>query len=95
MRQACQAQLVEAGQELLLMLAAEQPEHPVAGDLRPLARGHHQLQPQQVLVVQLGLGGDGGKQAGHRGFLRHIVTAVPGRRRQLASRGADHGKMLA
>ena len=52
MWQATQAQLVEAGQELLFMLAPEQLEHPVAHDLRPFTRRDHQLQAQQPLVVQ-------------------------------------------
>ena len=76
MRQAVQPELAEAGQELLFVLAPKQPEHPVAAGLRPGARGHHQLQAQQQLMVQFGLQCDGaGRGVGAHGA--HLVTARP------------------
>ena len=59
MRQAGQAELVEAGQKFFEMLASEQTKHPVAGHLRPLAGGHHQLQAKQISMMQMGLRLDG------------------------------------
>ena len=64
MGQALESQLGKAGQELVLVLAAEQAEDPVSDHVRTFPRGDHKLQTEEILVMQFGQRGDGG------GFLR-------------------------
>ena len=54
-RQARKAELLEAREEFLLMLPAEQAEHPLAHHFRPLGGGYHQLKAEQILMVDIGL----------------------------------------
>lgn len=56
-----QAELFEAREELFLMLSAKQSEHPIEDGLFVFFDSDHELQAEKVLVVQMGLGGDGGR----------------------------------
>ncbi len=47
------------------MLAPKQPEHPFADDIRSLAHGNHQLQPEKILMVEFRLSINRGQVLAH------------------------------
>ena len=76
-------QFPEARKEFLFMLATEEPEYPVTDDLRPFAGRDHELEAQEVLVVEPRLSGHRRRGRVFRGgyshgFVQSRATVTPG-----------------